>query len=272
MSDRIGVIVNFCSNDGHLIGPSLDQLNQFASRVLVTYTDHFYNGQPENLELVKKIIRQNPGVEFVKIKYHLVEPPIPERICQLIPRSTNLRPLYGPHYWACFARYIGYRKINKKDLDYLMFLDADEVIDGKRFRLYLDKKDYRRYQALHFSCYFYFRDPQHRATVNEGCGLFIKNTTLNKKTFLSHFDRENVFRKMPGPKRKFVLGPDQRPMIHHYAWARGLENMLQKVSTWGHSRERDWVSLVRNEFSHPFNGTDFLRGYRYRRVKPFIDF
>jgi len=68
-----------------------------------------------------------------------------------------------------------------------------------------------------------------------------------------------------------VLGLDLKPMIHHYGWAKPKKNLLKKVTTWGHSKDRNWIKLIEKEFSHPFNGTDFLAHYQYKTVKPFVN-
>jgi hypothetical protein len=53
------------------------------------------------------------------------------------------------------------------------------------------------------------------------------------------------------------------PMIHHYSWVRTKEQMLQKVKAWGHNADKDWVSLIEEEFSRPFNGKCFVNNYSY---------
>ena len=271
MQHNIGVIINYCTNDHKFIGPSIRQIAKFSENIVVTYSDHFYTGQPENKQLIQQTIKENLKAKFIEMKYSLVKPPIPEFICQLLPRTGNIRPLYGPHYWACMSRFVGYQSI-PKGVDYLLFLDADEIVDGDRFINWLNAFDYESYQSLLFSCYSYFRDPKYQATTIEGCGLLTRNTKIDKKIFLSHNDRHNIYHKLPGLKKDAVMGLDNKPMFHHYAWARTKEGMLRKVATWGHSQERDWKSIVNNEFSHSFNGTDFLRHYHYKTVKPFVDF
>ena len=48
------------------------------------------------------------------------------------------------------------------------------------------------------------------------------------------------------------------------------EEMLNKVASWAHKKERDWSQLVKDEFKHEFEGTDFVHNYKYRKVKSFI--
>ena len=48
------------------------------------------------------------------------------------------------------------------------------------------------------------------------------------------------------------------------------DEMLKKISTWGHNKDRNWVELVEEEFSREFNGTDFIHGYTYKILNNFI--
>ena len=60
-------------------------------------------------------------------------------------------------------------------------------------------------------------------------------------------------------------------MFHHYSWVRTEEEMLRKVQSWGHRGDREWVSLVKKEFSAPFQGTDFVHGYQFQTVEPLFE-
>ena len=57
------------------------------------------------------------------------------------------------------------------------------------------------------------------------------------------------------------------PFVHHYSWVRTKEEMLKKVENWGHKHDKNWTSLIEEEFSRPFNGTDFVHGYSYNIVE-----
>lgn len=271
MKHNIGVIINYCTNDYKFIGPNIRQIIKFSQDIFVTYSDHFYTGQPENQKLLLRTIKENPKARFVDMKYHLVKSPLPELFCRLLPRTGNLRPLYGPHYWACMSRYLGYSQLSK-DIKYILFLDADEIVDGAKFKRWLETEDYQQFQSLSFGCYVYFRSPRYQAITIEMCGLLTRNCKIAKSLFLSHNDRWNLYQYLSGAKKSHVVDTNGVPMIHHYAWARTKNEMLNKVATWGHSQERDWKKLVLAEFAHPFNGTDFLRHYKYITVKPFINF
>jgi hypothetical protein len=61
-------------------------------------------------------------------------------------------------------------------------------------------------------------------------------------------------------------GFEDRHIFHHYSWVRDKEGMIRKAKNFGHRDERDWASLIEEEFSHPFNGKDFIHDYEYETV------
>ncbi len=42
--------------------------------------------------------------------------------------------------------------------------------------------------------------------------------------------------------------------------------MLKKISTWGHNKDRNWVELVEEEFTRPFNGNCFVNNYKFKII------
>jgi hypothetical protein len=55
--------------------------------------------------------------------------------------------------------------------------------------------------------------------------------------------------------------------MHHYSWVRTKEEMLRKVKAWGHTNDKDWNTLIEEEFSREFNGKDFVHGYNFEILK-----
>ena len=84
-------------------------------------------------------------------------------------------------------------------------------------------------------------------------------------------ERMGLFHLIEGKKLLNVNGLDGSPMVHHYSWVRTKEEMKKKTRCWGHHWERDWESLIENEYSKDFTGKDFIRGYEYILVDPFFD-
>ena len=59
--------------------------------------------------------------------------------------------------------------------------------------------------------------------------------------------------------------------MHHYSWVRTQQEMLAKVGGWGHKHDKDWATLINEEFSREFNGTDFVHGYTYVNVENYYN-
>jgi hypothetical protein len=269
MKHNIGVVINYCTNDYKFIKHTIGNVSEFAQQIIVPVCNHYYDGTIENSMLIEKTIRENPKAKFMKFKFDNKKKVEPYWLWRL--RRVLKLPLQsGSQYWICYARMLGWKNMSKK-MDYLLFLDADEIIDGKRFIKWLNTGKYQKLDVLKFANYWYFREPKYQATTYEDTPLMLKTNTINKESFFSYSEREGMYQKAKGAKKRMVLGLDNKPMVHHYGWTRTGEEMLKKVQTWGHNRDCDWVKLVEKEFTHKFAGTDFVQGYQYRTVKPFIN-
>jgi len=270
MKHAITTIINYCTNDIDFITQNVRQAAKFSQQIIVPYCDHFYNGSPENQKIINLSIKQNPQAKFIKFKYNPHATRTLWRGWQFILRSLGLGSVWGPQYWICFARQLGYQAINTP-VEYVLFLDADEVIDGRKFLQWLNTKQYKKFNALKPANYWYWRSPYYQATVWEDSPLIAKYTNLKNAVFFDHDERNTTYNSITGPKTRMVLGLDQKPMIHHYGWAKPKKNLLKKVQTWGHTKDRNWIKLIEKEFSHPFSGTDFIYRRRYQTVKPFVN-
>lgn len=269
MTHSIATIINYCTNDLAFISPNIRQAVKFSRQIIVPYCDHFYDGSPENQRLLQKSIRQNPEAQFIRFKYNPQTTRSLWRGWQLLLRYLGRGRVFGPQYWICFARQLGYQAI-KPPVEYVLFLDADEIINGRKFLQWLNTNQYKQFNALKPSNYWYWRSPRYQATVWEDSPLLAKYSCLNKAVFLDHDERNATYHSLPLPKTRMVLGLDQKPMIHHYAWAKPKVNLLKKVACWGHTKDRNWKKLIQTEFSRPFNGTDFIYKRQYKIVKPFL--
>jgi len=231
----------------------------FSSQVIVPVCDHFFDGTPENRALLDQIYAAFPSCLF--IEYPFVPHKIPKKIWKKVDAA---------HFWHSLSRLIGYTFV-KEESETVLFLDADEVPDGKRFAQWLENSDYMHHTALKLSNYWYFREPCNQALKYEDSVVLVQKWALESDLLLSQEERDAIYNLLPGPKRRNVTGVDGNPMFHHYSWVRTQEEMLKKVSAWGHKKDRPWAELVYEEFSAPFKGTDFVHGYSYKSVKPFFE-
>ena len=255
----ICTVVNFCSNESRFIKATLEQALLFSQQVIVPVCDHFFDGTPENRPLLEKIYAAVPSCLFVEYPY------IPQKIPKKIFKQVD-----PAHFWHSLSRLIGYCFLDE-EIESILFLDADEVPEGKRFAEWLDCSDYRQHTALKLSNFWYFRDPSNQALRTEDSIVLVQKRALESDILLNKEERDAIYNLLPGPKRRHVTGSDGNPMFHHYSWVRTQEEMLKKVRAWGHKGDRDWVTLVNQEFTAPFRGTDFIHGYTYKSVKPAFD-
>ncbi len=251
---RIATVVNFCSNESRFITSCLEEAGRFSRQIIVPVCDHFFDGTPENRALLEQIYAAFPQCLF--IEYPFVPHKIPKRIWKKI----------GPaHFWHSFSRLVGY-SVLEEDVEAVLFLDADEVPDGRRFAEWLDSSDYQQHQVLKLANYWYFREPENQSLQWEDSAVLVKKRAVDPSLLLSKEERDELYHSLPGPKRRHVIGVDGLPLVHHYSWVRTEEEMLKKVRSWGHKADRNWVELVQKEFQAPFQGTDFVHGYKYQKV------
>lgn len=252
----ISTIVNFCSNESRFIKATLEQALLFSQQVIVPVCDHFFDGMPENRPLLEQIYAAFPECLFVEYPY----------LPQKIPKSV-WKKVEPAHFWHSLSRVVGFSYVDE-EIETVLFLDADEVPDGRRFAEWLDCSDYRHHTALKLANYWYFRDARNQALKFEDSVVLAQKRALELEILLHQDERDAIYNLLPGPKRRHVAGSDGAPMFHHYSWVRTQEEMMQKVRAWGHKGDRDWPSLVKEEFSAPFRGTDFVHGYSYKSVEP----
>lgn len=251
---KIATLVNFSTNEADFLEPCIAEAALFSDQIIVSVCDHFFDGTPENQELLHKIYAKFSGQQFIQFEF---------------PKEKNL---YGSHsacFWHNLGRLMGFYHV-APEIDYLLFLDVDEIMEAKKFQLWLKEFPVQEFAALRFACYWYFREEKYQAKYWEDTPLLAKKEALNHDILMNALERAGSYSQIYGKKERHIKGKDGLPMIHHYSWVRSKEQMLRKVVSWGHREERDWVSLVEKEFSGPFKGKDFVHGYEFEEVEPYV--
>lgn len=244
----IACIVNFCTHDIRFLRTCVQQATEFANQILVACSDHFFDGMPENQDLLDKAQKENPEAEFVLLPFH---------------KDVSS----DPQYWVTLSRWNALARVRQKT-DYILFLDADEIVEGKRMRSFLKTFPLSEYNIIKLANYYYFRESKFRAKSLEDSATLVKKNLLSKEIVVDYQDRNKAWEVLAEPKQRMVFGFDGLPLIHHFSWVRTKEEMLRKVQSWGHAGERNWQELVESEFSRPFSGSDFIHGYHYEEIEP----
>jgi hypothetical protein len=250
----LGTIINFCSNDYPFLRHCIDSIKSVSAQVIIPVCDHFFDGKEEDRDSLDRIYAENPDVRFIEF-----------------PFDKN-KSLYGSHssvYWHNLARMMG-RFFLKEDIRYAFFLDCDEIADTPRFSQWLQTFPYQDYEAIRFYNYWYFRESRLQAKTWEDSPLLVKKEILDGTLLMTERERPGIYDEVPGKKTKKMPANDGKPMFHHYSWVRTKEQLMRKVVSWSHNWQRDWTAQVEEEFSHDFNGTDFVHGYEFIEVSPYV--
>jgi hypothetical protein len=242
----IGAVVNYCTNEYPFLIPCLEQLQHFCARVIVPVCDHFFDGTAEDIRLLRRSQDEAGQLgEFLPWHFDPAE-------------DTGDA---GRMYWEGKARWLGVERL--EDCEHILFVDVDEVIDGRRFVAWLEgfrasiegpsgllELNWRHFDAARFVFYWYFRTTAFRARTRESQGLLYRRRCLTRESVISRYARTSLFKMAPGLKADGVRGLDGAPLVHHYSWVRTRSQMLRKVRSFGHASERNWEKLVEEEFSH----------------------
>lgn len=243
----ITTVISFSSSDAKFFEACLDGVRPFSQQIIGVTCDHFFDQVEEDLGSLRGVYAAHPEVQFVQYPFS----------------KESFYGNHSPKFWHNVSRMVGAHFAKG---DYILFLDVDEVVEGAEFAKWLERFPLSEYEALHLACYWYFREAKYRAKMIEDTPLLIRRSSIDYEGLMQPQERLGMFYGTRGRRERCIEG--KNPLIHHYSWVRTKEEMLRKVMSWGHSRERNWEALVEEEFSRPFNGTDFVHGYEFEEVKP----
>jgi len=245
---RISTIINYCSNDYRFIKPVIDSASEFSQQVIVPVCNSFFDGSPEDRFILNKTYKESPNATFIEF-----------------PFIMKYKQKYGTHIPPDISRWAGVQTV-KKDVDAILFLDSDELVDSNRFKSWLSTPGLDRYNGYRFLTYWYFRDINIRRKMFGRTIVMVKTSKITDSTLLTRKERLGLLRI--GNTLGRILAPDGEPMFHHFSWVRTKKEMLKKVKTWSHCNDRDWTTIVENEFSRDFNGKEFVKGQPCEYVDP----
>ncbi len=246
-------IINFSTNEAPFLHQCIEEAMHFSCQVVVVVADHLFDGTPENRALLQSIYASHPEVQFIEYEWS----------------KTNFYGSHSPHYWHNINRLIGTHFL-KKEVEDVLFLDVDEIVEGRRFASFLKNFPLADCVAIRLACYWYFREEKYRAKEIEDTPLLVSRKALHYDAIMHPEERAGTFHLLEGKKERLVTGEDNLPMIHHYSWVRNKEALLRKVQCWGHRGERDWEALIEKEFAKEFLGKDFVHGYDFIEVEPYL--
>lgn len=236
----VSVIISYCNNDFGFIEENLKQVSKFTDDICISYCTHSFDGTPEDEAIIQEM----------------------EKVARIYNAKT-MRCEYQPNenakYHHNLLRFLGLLNCEN---DYVLFLDADEIVEGEILNEYFSTGHHLEYDAICFRCYWYFREKKYRAKSLETAGVLVRKSICNYHYIFSQAERGEFINRR---ELKWLdeFKPFDKIAVHHYSWVRTKEQMLKKVGTWAHKTDKNWVDLIQEEFSRDFNGTDFVHNYKY---------
>jgi hypothetical protein len=260
----IATVINYCTNEDRFLDQCIAEASTFSAQIIVSVCDHLFDGTPEDAVRLLQAYERHPECLFVEFTY---DPDRPYGLyCPYTPTDED-----WAHYWHSTGRYVGYHSIDEQ-IEYILFLDVDEIVDAKRFMSWLDYAQFWRLDAARFLSYFYFRSAEYRASPNLPHALLVRKSALGSpEDILSIHERQGLFEQIGGLKFRNVLDKEGKPLVDHYSWVRTKEELLLKTKAWGHRSDRDWKSLIEEEFNKEFTGTESMFNLTYEKVVPRFD-
>lgn len=233
----ISVVITHSSIESQFIDRQIKECSKFSDDIVVVSLKNLMSGEEDkNLKIIYKD----------NVKHKIIT-------CL----SDSIKDKHNTTRWHGFIS-------TDQKYDYVLFLDGDEIPNGDLFKEHLDNYPFELSDALSYKCYWYFRSELYRAKKTEECALLLKKSVIDRDFIFHEAERWNFLNRIhPEQYQLHVASFDGEPMLHHYSWVRSKEQMLQKVSAWGHSNDTNWKELIEEEFSRPFSGTDFVHAYEY---------
>jgi hypothetical protein len=240
----LSVVVLYCSQEQDLIDSVLEPLTKVSTDIVVVSLSHFFNGEEDTMVVSKlQELKQKFNVKpvFMNWKY--------------IPGAPQ-------NFWPKELRLYGYGATDPKS-EWVMFVDSDEILrNPDSFSQWLAIQNPKEEKSFKLSNYWYFMSPKRRSKVLEDSVVLIPRSTLRYEMFRTQGvgEREAL---VQNPVR-MVKDLQGQVMFDHYSWVRSKEILLQKVVTWGHRQDRDWVSAVNKAVNEdPLTTADFVHGFEY---------
>jgi hypothetical protein len=245
----ISISYNYSSNDIEFLEQCIEQAKIVTDDIHFTHVDKFFNGDEENKFLIDQSKKIAKNINFHELKFQDFSKQMPDKKIRF-------------KYWhnACRLN----NTYNSK-YKYVLYLDGDEILDGIELKKWLNN-GFEKFNCYVFNVYWYFRSKNYQAKTFEEGPIMVNKNLLTNEDIMNISERWALLKN---PCARSINSLDNKPMIHHFSWAKGNSDeeckrkLLSKVESWGHSTDRDWKSQIEEEFSRPFNGTDFVHNYNY---------
>lgn len=234
----LATCISFCTYDYRFLKKNIEEVSCFSDQIIVSVSTHFFDGREENQKLLEHCFAEHPDVLFVQFDYR------PNTVYTPYRTSSPTDPNWAL-YWHSIARMTTIPFL-RDSIEYVLFIDSDEIFEGMRFKERLSAKSHENFRAVRLGCFPYGVLPSQRGkAVNQVLPLLVRKDELRPLSMIQPGDRMGIFRSIDEPK-----SIDDRPScIHHYSWTRTKEELERKVESWGHRHDNNWKEILKKCFT-----------------------
>jgi hypothetical protein len=253
----VSVVINYCSNENIFLRAVLTECQKFSNDIVVAYGSHLYDGTKEDADHILQYTKEFPDINFVEYNVDV-------SLENKDRAGVNNRPTA---YWHNLARWTGIQSTKNKG--WVFLIDCDEIPEGDRLSLFLKSVLLDETKCYKFANYWYFKDTTNQATTFEDSVLCIHAKYTTRETIFGDWERDHTANSSGLQLQRMVMS--DRPLFHHYSWVRSKENLIHKITSWGHSNDifkNANVDSLINFIYGDDNVNDIVHGYNYIKVEP----
>ena len=262
---EITTVISFCSYDFRFLAKSIEEVSKFSKEIIVSVADHLFDETKEDLIFLQKIYNHFPEVKFIEFTYDTTSLYLPHLNVQNQEETWK-------NLWHSTNRFLGFL-YSQKQTNYILFLDADEIIEGDKMKSWLENQKVLQ-NAYWLSAYCYGFSAEKQLKQIQQTALLVQKKAINPSQIFHSQERFGIFCSIEEPKKTHICSIDNTPMIHHYSWVRKKKEIQKKIQAWGkahlknwknwlktNSLEEDWILIfpffdplkVRKNFPHKIN-------------------
>lgn len=191
-------VINYNAPDLNLIKTCLKSVEHFSDETIVTYSDYFSNGEPQNQILINEFIALNPKVHFIKIPY-------------------SFGHYKNNRHWENHKRTEAFKSIKNKKFDWLLVMNANEIADNA-FTSLIKILSTIPYDSIQFKSYCYDQELTWQSNQYNDTAVLIKNSSQLSSHFLNNSlnDRLGLLFGKSAPDFHIVGENGPLPLFHQY--------------------------------------------------------
>jgi len=224
---RVATIINYSSNEKRFLKAAIEGVSSFSEQIFIVACDHFFDETKENINLLAKHAKDFPECNFIVYPY-----------LNKLKKKKIYKKIGQSNFWHSLSRLVGFCSVSSQ-VEFLLFLDVDEIIDSNAFEMWLQKQEHKEYDVMKLASYWYFRSALYRSKTLEDSPIFARKDKLSSSILLHKEERDAIYNLMEGRKKRMTKGISNEPLAHHYSWVRTKKEMLKKVTSWGHKNDAE---------------------------------